>query len=278
MKKVNLISASLITSTLLINASPVFAANDFGLDRLINHETRVQNQASLTAQRQENNLANLKQRADKAIDNRVNELNRLSTRVQNNSRLSTDEKSSISGNISTNITGLATLKAKIDADTDINTARADVKQITTFKIYAVVVPQTRILITIDNLLALDTRLQGLTPKIQDLINNLKSQGKDVSSTQSLLDDMNSQISNIFSKLSADKLTILAVKSDSSNPQAVFVSVRQDLATVRQLFAKIRADVGQMRTAFKGAIQGSVNGVASTPSPSPLGSPLPSATQ
>lgn len=273
MNSKHLVVGSLLLSSLLFTASPVLAADDFGLNRLIRQEDRAQNQASLTAQRQENNLTNLKTRADKAIDNRIAQLNRLLGRIQNDSRLSADEKSTLSANIQTDITGLTSLKAKIDADTDITVARTDVKSIGNFKIFAVVVPQTRILITIDNLSALTLRLQGLTPKIQDLINNLKSQGKDVSGLQPLLDDINAQLSTINSKLSSDKATVLAVTATSPNAQATFVSTRQDLASVRQLFAKIRADIAQMRVAFKGAVHNTTGG----PTSSPTVSPSPSAT-
>lgn len=277
MNKRNLVAASLITMTLLMSATPAFASDDFGLGHLVNRETRMQDQASKEAQRQENNLTNLKQRADKAIDNRVNALNKLSSRIQNDSRLSADEKTSLSAEVQGDIKGLTDLKAKIDADTDISIARTDVKSITTFKVYSVLVPQIRILIVIDNLSALDTRLQGLTPKIQNLINNLKSQGKDVSTLQPLLDDINSQLSTISSKLSQDKSTILAVTPNSSNPHATFVSVRQDLATVRQDFAKIRSDIGKMRQAFQGAIHNTTGGPTSTPSASPSNTPSPTSS-
>lgn len=267
MNKRNLIITSLITATLLFSTVPVFAADDFGINRLINDQTRAQNQASRTAQRQENSLDNLIKRANQAIDHRVDELNRLSARIQNDNRLSASEKSTLSANIQTNITGLTNLKAKIDADTDISVARTDAKQITSFKIFAVVGPQTRLLIVIDNLSALTIRLQGLTPKIQNLINNLKSQGKDVSNLQPLLDDINSQLQTISTKLAQDKSTVLGVTATTSDPHSVFVSVRQDLAAVRQDFAKIRSDIGQMRVAFRGAIHNTTGGPTTSPTTS-----------
>lgn len=264
MNKINLTFLSLIITTLLFSATPVFA-QDFGMNKLINDQTRAQNQASRAAERQTDQLSNLIKRANKAVDNRVDELNRLSTRIQNDKRLSADEKSTLTANIQTDITSLTNLKVKINADTDISTARTDIKQILAIRVYSVVVPQTRLLIVIDNLSALTSRLQGLTPKIQNLINNLKSQGKDVSALQPLLDDINSQLSTISSKLTQDKSTVLAVTATTSDPHSVFVSVRQDLSAVRQDFSKIRSDVGQMRQAFKGAIHNTTGGPTSSSS-------------
>lgn len=255
MKK-RIFAAGLITTTLLFSTGTVFAQS-YGMQRLINQETRAQAQASTAAQRQETNLTNLKQRADKAIDNRITELNNLLSRIQNNSRLSSDEKTSLSADINTDISGLTSLKAKIDADTDLQTARSDAKTIvTSYRIYMVLVPKIRLLITIDNLSALDTTLQGLTPKLQDLINNLKSQGKDVTSLQSSLDDINSRLTSISNTLSADKSKVEAVSvSDYATAHSSFVAVRQDLAqNIRASFAQIRHDIAQMRVDFKISIK------------------------
>ncbi len=252
MKK-GLIALSLITSTLLVSSASVLAADDLGAQRLINQGTRMEAQASVASQRQATNLQELKQRADKAIDNRIAELNRLSTRIQNDTRLSADEKTSLTTDINTDISGLTSLKTKIDADTDITTARADAKTIVTnYRIFMVLVPKIRLLITIDNLSALDTKLQGLAPKLQDLINNLKTQGKDVTTLQASLDDMNSRHNDISTRLVTDKTKVQGVSiNDFATAHSTFVSVRQDLAqNVRASFAQIRHDIAQMREDFK----------------------------
>lgn len=250
-----LVALTITVSTLLTAAQPVVA--QYGINRLINRVQNRENQASQTAQRQTNQLSNLKKRADQLIDNRINSLNRILQRIQNDSRLSADEKSSLSADVQTEISTLTSLKAKIDADTDITTARADAKSIiTNFKVYAIFEPKLRILVIIDNLTGLSAKISSLTPKLQDLINNLKLNGKDVSKLQPLLDDVNSNLSTINSKLAADKQTVLAV-SASSNP-SVFAPVRQDLATVRAAFAQIRHDIGQMRVEFQVVIKAGIN--------------------
>lgn len=260
MKKTSLISLTIAISTLMATAQPVYA--QLGMDRLINQAQREENQATKAAQRQEQNLANLIKRADTLIDNRVNSLNKVSQRIQNDKRLSNDDKTFLTSQVQSTITSLTQLKAKIDADTDITVARTDAKSIiTNFRIFAIFEPKIRILIVIDNLSALQTKLSALTPKLQDLINNLKSQGKDVSQLQPLLDDINANLSTISTKLAADKQAVLAV-TVSSNP-SVFAPVRQDLATVRSDFAKIRSDIGQMRVDFQSAIKANTTQSASS---------------
>jgi len=171
----------------------------------------------------------------------------------------------LSSDIQADINGLTALKAKIDADTDVNTAKADAKTIiTNYYIYRIFVPKTRLLITISNMQTLSVNIGQLTPEIQNLINTLKSAGKDVLSLQALLDDINSQLQTINTSLSNDKSKVMAVNVSTQDPKTVFTQVRQGLANVREDFAKIRHDIGQMREDFKINIK-----ITSTvPSPTP----------
>ncbi len=259
----------IIALTLSLSAAgPVFA-QDLGAQELIKEVNRDQKRANITTERKQDELARIKKRADAEINRRINSLNKLLTRIQNDNKLSADEKSSISADINSNIAGLTSLKAKIDADIDAATARSDAKQIfTNFRIFANFEPKIRLLITIDNLQAVANKILGFTPKIQDLINNLKSQGKDVTSLQARLDDINKNLTLINSQLAADKTTVLSVTVSTSDPKTVFTTVRQDLAKVRESFAQIRHDIAQMRDTFRITIQGGNSTNTTTPSASP----------
>ncbi len=218
-----------------------------GEGKVKNEINRLENRASKSATNQSLRLSKIKERGDKLITNRINQLNRLLNRISNDKRLSAQEKTSLSSDIQADINGLTTLKAKIDADTDVDTAKADAKQIiTNYYIYKIFVPKIRLLITIDNLQTLSTNMGQFTPEIQNLINTLKTQGKDVSNLQALLDDINSQLQTINTSLSSDKSKVEAVSISTQYYASIFIQVRQDLASVRADFAKIRKDIGQMR--------------------------------
>ncbi len=66
-------------------------------------------------------------------------------------------------------------------------------------------------------------MSGFTPKIQNLINNLKSQGKDVTSLQASLDDINKILATINTQLSADKTTVLSVTVSTTDPKTIFTN-------------------------------------------------------
>ncbi len=270
MKRLAIAGATLLI--VLSSAAPVLAQgargrDNLGVPELVNQVQRNENQASRTAQRQGQDLTHLKSMADKAISQRIATLNSLLTRIQNDSRLDAGEKSALSADVQTDISGLTSLKAKIDADSDLASARADAKNIVTnFRIYAMFAPKMRLLITIDNLQAMSNRIGSLVPKLQSLTDNLKSQGKDTSKIQSLIDDIKNQLSSISSELSVDKSTVMGVTVSTQNPQAIFTQVRKDLASVRAAFAQIRHDVGQMREQFRIVLhgQGSTSSTSASP--------------
>lgn len=245
-----------ISLILTIAVIPVSAA-DLGGKRLINDANRLQNEASRQANQQQKKLSAVVQKADTLITNRINSLNNISARVANDKRLSSDERSSLNADIQTNITGLTTLKSKIDADTDTQTALTDSKQIiTNFRVYAILEPKLRLLIMLNNLKTPISNLQGEIPQIQNIINTLQAQGKDVSALTPLLADINSQIQTINTSINNDIAAVNALKPTSTNAQATLTQTRQDIKiNIVGNFGKIRGDIGKMRTAFHQIIAG-----------------------
>jgi len=261
---------------------PTFAANTLGGQRIVNAVDKMQSQASKSADRQANSLQNIIKHSDTLITNRVNTLNKLLSKIQDDKKLSDTEKSSLTSEVQSQISGLNTLKTKIDADTDVTTARADEKQIiTNYYVYAVFEPKVRLLVIINNLQTVTTNIQALVPQLQNLINTYKSQGKDVTQLQTLLDDISSQLQTINTTLSKDSSSVQDVSvSSKDTAKTTFTQVRQDLAQiVRTGFAKIKSDFAQMRPLFKDIIKankptasGSATQTTTTTSPSPEVSP------
>ncbi|MCL5003674.1 MAG: hypothetical protein M1352_00180 [Patescibacteria group bacterium] len=244
----------------------VYAA---GLDvpGLVRGVDRLANQATRAAERKAQGLETLIQRADKMIGMRISSLNTINTRIQNDNRLTSDQKNSLTNEVQNDIAGLTALKQKIDADTDLVAARANAKEIVTnYYIYAVFEPKIRLLITLNNLAAVDANLAAQLPEIQNLVNDLKSQGKDTTGLQSYLSDISQELKTISVDINSNIAKVEALGNGNvSEAEQIFSTVRQDIAnTTRAGFAKIRADFGQMRNLFKQLIAGSRS---STPSAS-----------
>ncbi len=278
MKKLAYVITALLTVgsfALAQSVAPAFAANILGGQKLINATNHLQNQASHSANKSTNELQNIISRADTLIMNRLDSLNKLLSRIQTDTRLSTSEKNSLISDIQKNISGLTALKAKVDADTTVAAARADAKLIiTNYYIYTVFEPKVRLLVTLNNLQTVALNVQALVPQLQNLINTLKSQGKDVSQLQPLLDDISSQVKTINTTISGDIVTVQNVSTTTKRDPSVFSKVRQDIAQiVHKGFAKIRSDFAHMKPLFKQLI----GTTQLTPSPSGV-TPTPTATE
>ena len=255
-----------ISATILAqSALPAFAIQSIGGQKLVNQVTREENQSSKAAQRQGTELQNIITRSNTLISNRIASLNELSTRVQNDTRLSTNEKSTISSNIQTAISGLTALKTKIDADTDATTARGDEKTIITgYYVYAAFEPKTRYLVILNNLQTTTANLQALVPQLQNLINTLKSQGKDTTQLQSLLSDVSSQLQTINTTITSGITTVENIPTTSEPASGTFTSIKTNITqVVKTSFAKIQSDIQQMRPLFKQLISSN----STTPAPS-----------
>lgn len=245
MKKITILLPIFVLLTIAPIAKPAWAAT---LDaRLTQAIGRLDTMASKAAEHQTTELTKIQQSADTMIANRIASLNKLLSVVQSDTHLSDAEKTTLTTSINTMISNLQTLKAKIDADTDVTTARADRKTIvTSYHIYVTFEPQIDLLKAIDNLQTITTNVQGLVPLLQNLSNTLKSQGKDTTTMNAAITDINTQLATISTTLSTDTTTLSNISTTTDGNKTVFTQVRQDLAKVRADFAQIRHDIATIR--------------------------------
>lgn len=186
-------------------------------------------------------------KGDADIAARLTSLNNLNTKVQAMANVSASEKASISSAVQTNISGLTTLKAKLDADTDVATARTDAKSIFgSFRIYALVIPQGYIEVSADKINTIGSLMTSLSAKLQTRITADQNSGKNVASLQTALNDITTQVTNANSQASIAQSGVVSLTPDQGNAtvaasnKAALVSARAntkaataDLKTARQ---------------------------------------------
>jgi hypothetical protein len=177
------LTAFLISICLATPAAALGAANSGAAD---NAATLAANQAALTK---------LKSRGDTEISRRLTTLNKLASVINGDAKLSATDKSSLTAQVNGEISDLNSLKTKLDSDTTLADAQTDVQSIiTNYRVYALIYPKVHLIKAADTELATDTKLTTLANKLQQRLSTAKSQGKDVTSLQASLDDMNSKIS------------------------------------------------------------------------------------
>ncbi|HTY39493.1 MAG TPA: hypothetical protein VMC43_00140 [Candidatus Paceibacterota bacterium] len=180
--------------------------------------------------------------ADKAIEQRIASLNALSTRLQSLQKISDSNKSDLSTMIQSSLTDMNALKAKIDSDTDLATLRTDVKSITgSYRIYVLVVPRGYIFAAADRIMYIGDLMNALAGKLQGRIASAQSAGKDVSSLQSALTDLNAKVSDANAQAQAAVSEVASLAPDQGD-QTKLAANDQALKDARSKIKTANADL------------------------------------
>lgn len=209
--------------------------------------------AAMKEARQGQNMDRLKIRAGQEIDRRTASLNKLITTINNIKRLTSDQKSSLVGQIQVEITNLATLKAKIQGDTDLATVKTDVQSvIKSFRVYALFMPKVQIMAHADQIFAIVDDMNKATPKLQTRIDNAKNAGKDVSQAVTAMSDRAAKLADAKTKAqnAIDIVTPLKPEDYPGNKGAL-QSARDMLKTARGDLKAAYTDAQQVRQQTKG---------------------------
>jgi hypothetical protein len=196
-------------------------------------------------------LASVKARAHEAIERRLETLARLAARVRENRHLTDEHRAALSELIQSQIDGLAALDAKIQADTDPETLRADVKSIVTdYRVYLLTVPKVQLVIGADTELAAAAKLDEVAARLQGKIDEAAAAGKDVTTAQGHLDEMKAKIAEVRSSAGdvADSVLQLVPQDYPENKPALesaHASLKAGRAAVhdaRQLARQVVSDL------------------------------------
>lgn len=137
-----------------------------------------------------------KERADQEIQRRIDSLNTLTLRIQEMIKLSAEQKSALRASINAQITSLNDLKNKIDADTELDVLKADIKSIaTSYRIYLLIIPQAHIMVAAEKLKVAADASSALAAKLSTRIDADGASGKDVTKEKTALGDMQAKIAD-----------------------------------------------------------------------------------
>ncbi len=193
------------------------------------------------------------------IADRQTALSRLNSRVSlafTAGHITSADNSALVSDISSNESGLTSLKATLDAATDAKSARADVKLIyTQYRIFAVVLPRDYHELWLDIVMHVDTRLKGAEPIIQDAINGAPSSVQ--AQATSLFNDYQSQVSTAEAQTAAAESIIpqLTPTNFNSNPTSYasqFGSFKTDIQTAHAATKQAISDLHQIVKLLKSA--------------------------
>lgn len=202
-----------------------------------------------------------KARAKEEIARRVSALGELGDKVAGMARVSADMKASIAATVQSQIASLSSLQAKIEADTDIDMLKANIKSIgESYRIFMLILPQGRITTAADSIHITAGTLSTLAGKLDTRIKDAQAKGKDVTAAATLLADMNAKIADAKVQADAavsvtatlkpddgDKTTMDANKKALKDAQAKLKAAREDLKAARKAAGDIVKSLKEMKT-------------------------------
>lgn len=207
--------------------------------------------AEKLAQTQSGRLEKLRTRTTMEIDRRLKSLFGLTERINNIKRLTAEQKSSLTSSIQEQIASLTSLKTKIQADSDLETLKADAKSIIdSYRIYLLYLPKIHILTVADVELNYADKLTELSGKLETRLQEEKTAGKDISQLESLLTQIQNKITEGKSKAQSAFDAVLNLKPEDypgnkTNLEAARTSLqsaKQNLQEARRLASQIIAGV------------------------------------
>ncbi|HEY5442758.1 MAG TPA: hypothetical protein VIJ68_04430 [Candidatus Saccharimonadales bacterium] len=189
-------------------------------------------------------------RGNNEITRRLATLKTLSSKISGATKLTADDKTSLSGEVNDETSGLTALQTKLDADTTVADARTDAQSIISgYRVYALIVPKVNLIKTADDQQVAEGKLAALAPKLQSRITAAQAAGKTVTSLQSGLTDLNKQTAAaqvISSKIEASVVGLQP--SDFNSDHTILSGDRDQLKTAQN---EIQAAVSDATTIVSG---------------------------
>lgn len=149
--------------------------------------------ASSTANQQKE-LTKIQSDGAQAINARLTTLEGLNHTINGSSKLTSADKTSLSGEVTSDISGLKTLKSQLASDTTVTQATADAASIySDYRVYALMVPKVSLVSSADYQLSNETKLTTTAQKLKGEIITDQDAGKNVAAASSTLSSMNSEI-------------------------------------------------------------------------------------
>lgn len=202
-------------------------------------------------------ITEFKAKADQEINRRVVVLNNVISTANNMKKISDTDKASLIAIAQKNIDDLTALKTKIDADVDLATIKTDRAGITkSYRIFMLIVPKIHILAAADRIEATTDLMNGVVTKITAKIATAQAAGKDVTTLNTVLAEMQAKIADANTQAEKAKTAVLTLVPDNGDKTAMtangaalktgkgFIKAGQDDLKVS------RTDVETIRTGLK----------------------------
>jgi|ERR1035437_495523 hypothetical protein len=197
----------------------------------------------------QNRIDNGKVTGDKEIGNRIDDLNKLISRINSMTNVTPAQKTQYTSVIQNEISSLTTLESQVNTDNSTTSIRADLQSITGGnRVYALVIPKTQILASVDRLNTLVASLTTISSKLQTRISLATASGTDFTTAEAKISDLNLRLSDATAQGRTAQTSVVNLVPDNGNAtvlasnNAALKAAREALKTAEQDMRTSRDDI------------------------------------
>lgn len=213
-----------------------------------------QAQASAGASRAPLGVQGLRAVGDCEINRRLATLTDLSAKIAASKVITSSDAAALQSEIGSTRTGLTSLKATIDTETNLTALKADVTKIATdYRVYLLLVPQANLVNAADGVLATQAKFTDINTKLTAAIAAAKAAGKDTTAAQTALDAMNASVAaavGLATPLPASLLALTPAQYNGGTAGPILAAARTALGTARTDLKSAVASAKACRDALK----------------------------
>jgi hypothetical protein len=207
-----------------------------------------------TAARAGATVETLRALGDCEINRRFATLNQLAAKITASKVLTSSDAAALTTIVTNTRSGLTTLKATIDSETDTTALKADVAKIATdYRVYLLVVPQVHLVIGADGVVAAQAKFATINTNLAARIATAKAAGKDTTAAQAALDAMNSSVAAavaLATPVPGKLLPLTPAQYNGGTAGPVITAARADLVKARNDIKAAIASAKACRDALK----------------------------
>lgn len=183
-------------------------------------------------------LSKAKAAVTQRIDMRLHALQNFDFTLQHAAHISSDHKNTLHTLVTGDISGLNTLRTKVQGETTADALKADAaSMINDYRVFILVGPKVRLTIVSDTEVAAEARLQQAHDKLADLVAKAKAKGNDTSQAEQDLASMQAAIDKAKSDADGQVGTLLSIQ-----PGPDGTAIKAQVDTVRSALHTARADL------------------------------------
>lgn len=200
-------------------------------------------------QAEQTKLTDIVSKGDQEITRRLTALNTAAKVISQTEKLSSADKQTLTDEVNSTVSGLTTLKTKLDADTTLTDARTDAKSILSdYRVYALVLPKVRLIKVSDGQIALEAKFSTLSATFLQRFAELKAAGQDTGVFEAALANMNLKVEAAQTISTAIQTKVIALQPTDYNSDHTILSgdrdqlkTAHDDLTAARTYAKTIAD-------------------------------------